>query len=298
MTVELRSKREMVIKKRKVVTVLNRYGLKHARTVVGYDNSKKIKNIEIIVFDVSGKEIDKIKKNDGTFNTLNLIPSKTSAENTRMSVQLMANGKIEGKLRKTHSDYNAYVFRNNYGSVNEDDYLEKLENKNEGKEISDYQIKNKNTLGKAVMESFAFNLDNQADVVGDKIYFSPLCHLAMDENPFKLEERNYPIDFTYPWQDRYVMNIILPDGYEVTSKPEDINLALADNKGGFKYKIVENGKSLQVMVDLKINQAVMSQEYYGAIKELFKNSVEKQTEKVILSKISSNGTADSTGKGR
>lgn len=240
----------------------------------------------------------KLIKKDATFSTLNLIPQKVSRENTNMSVQLLANGEIEGKLRKTHSDYNAYVFRNNYASVDEDDYLEKLENKNEGMEISDYLVKNKNTIGKAVMESFAFNLDNQANAVGDKIYFSPLFHLTMTENPFTLEERNYPIDFTYPWQDRYVLNIVLPEGYEVTSKPEDMNLALADNMGGFKYKIVENGKSIQVMVDLKINQAVMSQEYYGAVKELFKNSVEKQTEKVVLSKISSNGTADSTGKGR
>lgn len=240
----------------------------------------------------------KLIKKDATFSTLNLIPQNTSKENTNMSVQLMANGEIQGKLRKTHADYNAYVFRNNYGSVNEDDYLEKLENKNDGMEISDYSITNKNTIGKAVMESYAFNLDNQADVVGDKIYFSPLFHMTMKENPFKLEERNYPIDFTYPWQDRYILNILLPEGYEITSKPEDINLVLADNKGGFKYKIVENGKTLQIMVDLKINQAVMSQQFYGDIKELFKNAVEKQTEKVVLSKISLNGTADSTGKGR
>ena len=49
-----------------------------------------------------------------------------------------------------------------------------------------------------------------------------------------------PID----WQDRYVLNILLPEGYEITSKPEDINLVLAYNMGGFKYKIVKNGKTL------------------------------------------------------
>lgn len=68
--------------------------------------------------------------------------------------------------------------------------------------------------------------------------------------------------------------------------------------GGFKYKIVKNGKTLQIMVDLKINQAVLSQVFYSDIKELFKNAVEKQTEKVVLSKISSDGTSESTGKSR
>jgi hypothetical protein len=227
----------------------------------------------------------KLIKKDATFSTLNLLPQNISKENTNMSVQLMANGGVNGKLRKIHADYNAYMFRNNYGSVNEDDYLEKLENNNDGMEISDYVIKNKNTIGKAVIESFVFDLDSQADVVGDKIYFLPMFHMTMKENPFKLEERNYPIDFTYPWQDRYLLNIILPEGYEVTYKPEDVNLVLAENLGGFKYKIVENGKTMQLMVDLKINQAIISQERYAEIKELFKNSVEKQTEKVVLSKI-------------
>ena len=52
------------------------------------------------------------------------------------------------------------------------------------------------------------------------------------------------------------------------------------------------------MVELKINQAVLSQVFYDDLKELFKNAVEKQTEKVVLSKISSDGTSESTGKGR
>ena len=226
----------------------------------------------------------KLIKSDGTFSTLNLIPEKTSKENTNMSIQLKPSGEIDGKLRKTYSEYNAYVHRNNYGSVNEDDYLDKLENKNDGMEISDFIVKNKNSIEKSIQESYAFNLENQADVIGDKIYFSPLFHLAMKENPFKLEERNYPIDFTFPWQDRQVLNVVLPEGYTVESKPEDMNLVLADKMGGFQYKIIDKGNSLQVMVDLKINNAVMSTEYYEHVKELFKKVVEKQTEKVVLSK--------------
>lgn len=238
----------------------------------------------------------KLIKKDGTFSTLNLIPNKVSRENYNMSVRMNSEGGIEGKLRKTYSDYDAYAFRNNYNAVDEDDYLEKLENKNEGMEISEYSVKNKAAIGKAIMESFSFNLDNQVDVIGDKIYFSPLFHMAMTENPFTLEERNYPIDFTYPWQERYVMNIIIPEGYQVTSKPADVNMALVDQVGSFKYKIVDNGKNLQVMVDLKINKAVLSAEYYADLKELFKNAVEKQTEKVVLSKITSDGTTSSSEK--
>jgi len=237
-------------------------------------------------------------KKDGTFSTVNLYPKKVSRENINMSVNLTENGDIEGKSRVTYTDYDAYVFRNTNSTYTEDEYLENLENKNEGMEISDYVIKNKMTIGKPIIESYAFELDGQADVIGDKIYFSPMFFMAMDKNPFKKETRKYPIDFTYSWQERYVMNIVLPEGYEITSKPTDINMVLVDNIGGFKCQMVAKEKNLQVMVDLKMNQSVIGAEYYGDLKELFKNAVEKQTEKVVLSKITSDGTTQSSGGSR
>lgn len=240
----------------------------------------------------------KMIKKDGTATTLNLIPKKMSRESVNLSVVLQPDGAIHGKERKTYTDYDSYLFRNRYAAADEDDYLEKLENRNSGMEIVDYEVKNKKTIGKPVMESFTFNLESQADIIGDKMYFSPMFHMAMTENPFKQDSRNYPIDFTYPWQEKYVMNISLPEGYELTSKPENMSIGLVNKLGSFTYRIVENGPNIQVMVDLKIKEAVISADYYADLKELFKNAVEKQTEKLVLSKISSDGTTDSSKKSR
>lgn len=240
----------------------------------------------------------KLIKKGGAFSTVNLLPKKVSRENISMSVMVKENGDIEGKCRTTYNDYGAYIFRNKNVSATEEEYLEKLENKNEGMEIAEYVVKNKMTIGKPIMESFTFNLDAQAEVIGDKIYFAPMFHMALTENPFKLDKREYPIDFTYPWQERYGLNIVLPEGYELISKPEDVNMVLADNLGSFKYKIVDNKTNLQLMIDLKINQAIITQNYYADLKELFKNVVEKQTEKVVLSKITSDGTSESSRGGR
>jgi hypothetical protein len=45
------------------------------------------------------------------------------------------------------------------------------------------------------MEMLKFSRDNQVDIIGDKMYISPLLFLAVGENPFKQEERLYPIDY-------------------------------------------------------------------------------------------------------
>ena len=123
------------------------------------------------------------------------------------------------------------------------------------------------------------------DVVSDKLYFSPFFHMVTDENPFKLEKREYPVDFGFPWTDKYVINIAIPEGYKVESLPTPMALALPKNLGSFKYQIQENGPSISVTASVAVNAAIISPVDYEALKEFYRQMVEKETEKVVLSKI-------------
>ena len=62
--IELLSQQKMTVKTKQVITVLNRLGDRHARTGMGYDSDKKIKDIQVRVYDAMGNEIEKIKKKD------------------------------------------------------------------------------------------------------------------------------------------------------------------------------------------------------------------------------------------
>ncbi len=62
--IELLSQQKMTVKTKQVITVLNRLGDRHARTGMGFDSDKKIKDIQVRVYDTMGNEIEKIKKKD------------------------------------------------------------------------------------------------------------------------------------------------------------------------------------------------------------------------------------------
>jgi hypothetical protein len=47
---------------------------------------------------------------------------------------------------------------------------------------------------------------------------------AGSQNPFKQENREYPIDFDF-LMDKYV-NITIPDGYTVEQVPEPLNVSI------------------------------------------------------------------------
>ena len=60
--IDISSQRSMTIKTKRVVTILNEYGINAIQATESYDNSTTIRNVEGIVYDASGNEIKKIKR--------------------------------------------------------------------------------------------------------------------------------------------------------------------------------------------------------------------------------------------
>ncbi|WP_024770680.1 DUF3857 domain-containing protein [Aquimarina macrocephali] len=63
-TIEIKSVNSVVVKTKRIVTVLNKYGDGYADSYEGYSPSTKIRKLEAIVYDSFGKEIKKYKKKD------------------------------------------------------------------------------------------------------------------------------------------------------------------------------------------------------------------------------------------
>ncbi|KAB1068462.1 DUF3857 domain-containing protein [Tamlana haliotis] len=220
----------------------------------------------------------------GGSTLIDLYPSEKSKNNIFMMANLQEDGVLKGGYRSMKTNHNALDFRDSYIGVNLDDYLERLENSYDGMEISDYKVVNDLDLSKPVSESYKFVKESQADVIGDKIYFSPMFFLRSSENPFKLENRAYPVDFAYPSETNYKIIITIPEGYQIESVPEPVALMLPDDLGVFKYNILAQGKNVQLAVEAHVNQSVITPEYYAALKAYFSQLVEKQGEQIVLSK--------------
>ncbi|MFD2725294.1 DUF3857 domain-containing protein [Hyunsoonleella rubra] len=62
--INIESRNNMVVTQKRVVTVLNKAGNKYVEAFVGYDNYRKVKGIDAIIYDATGKQIKKFKKKD------------------------------------------------------------------------------------------------------------------------------------------------------------------------------------------------------------------------------------------
>lgn len=229
--------------------------------------------------------IGRLIRKDGTSEEVDLMPKVTSNDVVTMNYEVGANGLVSGKLRRQRTDYNAMEFRKNIDDVKEESYLEKLENDNDKVEINGYSRTNEKELKLPVIENFSYAGSNFSEIIGGKIYVSPMLFYTDSENPFKQENREYPIDYGYPFMDKYAINIQIPDGYKVETLPAATILSMEDNLGSFKFMTSLSGNIIQMSVMYQINEPIISSDNYSMLKEFYQKMIEKENEKIILAKI-------------
>jgi transglutaminase-like putative cysteine protease len=229
--------------------------------------------------------LGRLVRKDGTSVEVNLTPATLSREMVIMNVVVNDNGTILGKFKRQLTNHEALLFRQKNGGTAKDTYLEELEHQNNDILIDDYERENDLEVLKPIVESYKFKSTKDFERVNDKIYISPGLFLGAKGNPFKQEIREYPIDFGYPNQKRYNISIEIPKGYAVETIPDGLNIAAVDGIGSFKYDIAKIGNQLQISMTTEISKAIVLADYYQALKAFFQIMLDKQNEKIILTKV-------------
>lgn len=228
--------------------------------------------------------LGRIIRKHGSSTEVDLAP-KTQSKKTILCYASVSNdGKITGNIKEIVSDTRAYLFRSANGSTSEETYLEQIEKENPGFEINEYKIENKTNLLEPVKEEYSFVDSKEIEVIDGKYYFKPLLFLALDSNPFKTENRDYPIDFIFPTADSYTFTYTIPNGYVVESVPANTNIAMVDNIMSFKFMAGITGGKVQVICNFNTNVSFLSAEYYEDLKAFYNEVYLKMNEKIVLKK--------------
>lgn len=213
-----------------------------------------------------------------------LLQGEMIKEAAQADLSLSADGVFTGQLSLKHSGYGASMNRMSYIEDGEKEYLEETYG-DKGWQIKEYTIENPETPSSDLSESIKLSIPQQVTVAGDLMYFQPLLLNVKKENPFKLDVRNFPVDFGCPRENMGMIKIKLPEGYEVEELPEQLAMSLPDQSGIFRYSVTQIGNELMVMNSLKISKPLYLPEEYLALKKFYELVVSKHAEQVVLKKV-------------
>lgn len=227
----------------------------------------------------------RVIRENGSSTWLNLTPNYVSQEVTSLNVKINPDLSVEGKVRNQKSDYLAKAYRDRYATLADEAYIKALEEDQGELLVSELEVDGEHLPLEPVKINYTYQMDNALEQIGDNIYFTPMLFLATTENPFKQDTRSLPIDLGYPRSFKHVVNIMLPEGYDVESVPDNSRLDFDNGRGSFTYMINRNGKFLKLTTELEISTSFINPQNYAYFKAFFAESVEKQNEKIVLKKL-------------
>jgi len=249
-----------------------------------YDASNKYASKDILPIH-NLNWMGRLIRDDGTSKDILIEPKIKSRYGVSANLKVnLANHSIDGKFRRSFNNYEAFIVRNRYENLSNDKIVKKIEETYES-EIENYTINNLNDLAENVEESFTTTKESSFDVIGNKVYLKPLHIFGVQENPFKEEERNYPIDFIYPQTNAYTVTYEIPEGYEVDFLPASKKFITGSNSISASWYVIKDENQIKVKFNLDYNIAFIDSKEYQDIKKIFDEVIKFKDERIVLKKI-------------
>ncbi|MFD1294063.1 transglutaminase domain-containing protein [Lutibacter holmesii] len=223
-------------------------------------------------------------KNDSYW--VNIIPTKNNKTNLYASLVLNEDGSIHGKLRRVSTGYHALNKRIAYLKLNNDEIADDFENIFSNLTVENYTLENKNDINKPIIEVFDFVVEFDDP---RKIYFNPFFGGSFQENPFKQEDRLYPVDFGFIKKYNLHFNIELPENYKIESFPKSEKYNITENGASFEInsKLIEDYK-YTLQSNLTIAKDKFLNNEYNSLKKLFEHTIIAQKTPLVIKKVETN----------
>lgn len=188
---------------------------------------------------------------------------------------------LKGKISFDRSGYYAEKQRKQYHSKGEKEYV-KTFLQNHTWDIAKSEFAGAAKLNEPFKEAHELVIDDQITQAGDMLYLNPFFIWRTEENPFKSEKREYPVDFSSPFDQTYLVKITVPDNYTVEELPVSRAAMLANNSGKLVISVTRMGNTINVTNTFQINRSLFTQEEYPNLREFYNVLVAKQTEQIVL----------------
>ncbi|PWV56026.1 DUF3858 domain-containing protein [Chitinophaga sp. S165] len=214
------------------------------------------------------------------FNPDELLESKITY------VMLMGGegGSLKGSMQQNPTYFESCAIRSSIKDKGKDAYFK-------GKEkdfvtettISGVELENLDDNEDVLKMKFDFEM--KADDAG-MLYINPLFTEATRKNPFRSQERKYPVEMPCVMDETFTLNMTVPEGYVIEELPKSAVVKFNENEGIFQYLIQQSENTIQFRSRVKLNRAVFAPDEYNSLREFFDMIVKKQSEQIVLKKKS------------
>lgn len=213
-----------------------------------------------------------------------LLNKEIRNEYTNASFTLSEDGSYTGTFSCSSGGLSANDRRSSFRNKDQKDFIKEFNANHSTWTIKDFSYKNLDTLDQAFIEEYKFEASDGTQVAGDHIYINLMAGCGLKSNPFKLDKRTYPVEFSTLAKENILIRINIPEGWVVEELPKPAIMTLPDKDASFKLSLVQGNGYVQVMSSVNINKTMFLPDEYENLKEFFRLIAAKHAEQIILKK--------------
>ncbi len=201
------------------------------------------------------------------------------------TLKLQPNGIAKGEVRTTYSGYEAINQRRKiYAFDGVEEYGSDLRSKTNAFSVGSVEVENLEDISKPLVQKLEIELEVFNGEGADNFLFNPLLMKKWTSNPFRSEQRLYPVDFIRPTEFRTILTLEYPDGFQIANLPDKAGLALPNSGGYYVYEAKNLGNTLSVNSLLALNKTVFTSVEYHYLRELFHQMIQIQNSDLLFKK--------------
>jgi hypothetical protein len=202
-----------------------------------------------------------------------------------LELSLLETGIFTGTFQRHHYGYYAVEKRKQMSSFNTlDEYLEDLRKDLSHITITNYEVIGKDDLDGSLTEKFSVEIEGFSDLGGNNFLLNPFFLGKIERNPFRSNDRLYPVDFGAPLETTMVLNLTYPSSIAIEDTPERAALTLPNSGGKFLFEVIPLENRLTVNYLFAINKTVFNSTEYHYLKELYDRVIQAQHADLVFQK--------------
>ncbi len=210
---------------------------------------------------------------------IDIAANNLSTKLCKVELNLSDSGNITGKVTDQSTGYHALNSKKKY-FPNKESYVDQLQNNFPHIEITNHIVDNEDKKSPNFVETYDVTYED--NLIADKIYLNPFLFKFFNENPFKLQERTYPIDFGYKDVYFYSMKLNFGETFSIIEAPKDYVISLPNNSGQLLFTSTIQNNSVIVSLKFNFKETIYGPEFYPYLKEFMNKIVDIQTNSLIL----------------
>jgi hypothetical protein len=197
--------------------------------------------------------------------------------------KLNEEGEMSGKLNISRDGLAGGEMRSSYTSLGKEKYVSEAF-ASKSWEVNKSEFINIDGIAEMPKETHEIVIRDHVQANGDVMYINPYI-TAMEENKFKSEKREYPVDIPAPFDRFYTAVFELPAGFKVDELPANKVFLLPDGGGKFLYSATQVGNKINFTSQLQVTKNVITGDKYPLLREFYSMVVAKQAEQIVLKRI-------------